>query len=61
MVSSLGVTITPSRQDMIIIGGLHLGEKGASKVIEEAGEFYPLLKTVLKRELAEIAKTPRSK
>lgn len=45
----------PAKKDMMIIAGLHIGEKGMEKVIEEAGEFYPLLKDIIKKELVQIA------
>lgn len=56
LVISIFISIViPSKKDSMIIAGLSLGEKGVTKVVEEAGEFYPLLKKVIKKELTEMA------
>ncbi len=61
IIISLLTSFIPNKRDMMIIAGLHIGEKGVEKVIEEAGEFYPLLKDVIRSKLLELKMetTPR--
>jgi len=53
---TLVLTFLPIKKDMLIMSGLVIGQKGASKVIEEAGEFLPQIKTIIKKELDSLTK-----
>jgi len=56
VIMSSVLTVLPAKKDMLIMSGLVIGQKGASKVIEEAGEFLPQIKTIIKKELDSLTK-----
>ena len=61
IVCSITNSLIPTKRDMMIVAGLHIGEKGVEKVLEEAGQFYPLLKDVIKNKLLELKEETISK
>lgn len=55
IISGILACTAPSKKDMVMIMGLSVGQKGAEKVLDEASEFYPLIKDLLKKELEELS------
>lgn len=49
-------SLIPNKKEMLIIVGLHIGEKNASKIINEVGDYYKPLKEYIIKELNDATK-----
>ena len=54
---TIGINIIiPSKESLLIIFGLNIGQKSVEKVINETKEFHPMLKEIIEKELKELNK-----